>query len=66
MKCPNCAYEYDVDWSTEKKEFVPRAGDEKFLVIKGTFYVENTSWRGGDHEVDLIACPKCHIVILND
>lgn len=67
MKCGACGYEYEVDY--KRMERVIIKGNEDFIDIKGTFYIENNSddpYREKVIEASLIACPKCKTVILSN
>jgi hypothetical protein len=56
MKCV-CGYEYDWD--------KPESPDNrKFIHIIGTFYISKEFYQ--DERVNLMACPKCHTIQLNN
>lgn len=63
-ECKACGHKsgYDIEedkWINER---------ELFITVIGTFYTERQSNYGGIHQsrVDLIACPICKTVILDD
>lgn len=66
VKCPSCGYEDEIEVPSNKNFPVYEKVGESFISIDGMFLVENSSWRGGKHQVSLVACPKCKTVILRD
>jgi hypothetical protein len=73
ITCPACRYFYVNDWE-EKDDGIKQLGinnmeehKEKFIVIDGTFLVDNDSYcGGGQHKVELKSCPKCGCVQMVD
>lgn len=65
MKCSACQYEYEEEWK-RGGDYIVIKGDDRFIVISGTFLVERGGWDAGKKEIYLFACPKCKTVKIED
>lgn len=67
MKCTACGYEYKYEIQlkpTYEKKIL--AGDEEFIKLISTIFVESDNYYHTKYEVSLCACPKCKTVQLVD
>lgn len=67
MKCHVCQYEHEEEFDSKCRTFITSKGDEKFIVIEGTFFVKNSNgYSESISTINLYACPKCKTVKLYD
>ena len=66
MKCKACGYEHE--YAMSKFDFETGKGDEEFIEVEGHFTITRESSYGPDitRGVNLLACPKCKTVVLDD
>ena len=66
MKCNACEYEYTDGFDYERKVFLPKIGDKRFVIIRGSFTIERElNWGSALEEVTIYACPKCGTLKMN-